>query len=305
MNSFLIQKIHDIILIRNRDIRTYSLGTILLLKRQEEKIIMKRKVLSILIALTLVLSMVTLMGGQTVKANPLSWGQTPEEVIDITKGKTFDTREGEIDSINLAASFDLLRQAKKIKITGTVTNGGEYAPYIVDMDCKIDLDKDGNDDIYVEYCEEEPSMQIKQLSTHSLGGKATIKLSDSVITNGTTGYDYQDSHGSYYKYITFVFSAVSKPAKPKGLKLKASKKKIKVSWTKQTKLTKGYQIQYSTNKKFRKAKKINITKNSVISKTIKKLKRKKYYYVRMRAYRKAGGKYYKSEWTSKKRIKTK
>ncbi|MBU5282553.1 hypothetical protein KQI13_13860 [Anaerostipes hadrus] len=43
-----------------------------------------------------------------------------------------------------------------------------------------------------------------------------------------------------------------------------------------------------------------IKNRSTVSKTIKKLKRKKTYYVRIRAYRKLKGRTYFSKWSSKK-----
>lgn len=64
-----------------------------------------------------------------------------------------------------------------------------------------------------------------------------------------------------------------------------SKKKINVSW-KKVKKAKGYQVQVSTNKKFKKSK-IVLTKNLKKTKLNiknKKIKSKKTYYVRVRAY---------------------
>ena len=63
----------------------------------------------------------------------------------------------------------------------------------------------------------------------------------------------------------------------------------------------SYAIQYATNSKFTRRRKTVIIKNrSTVSKTIKKLKRKKTYYVRIRAYRKLKGRTYFSKWSSKK-----
>ena len=96
---------------------------------------------------------------------------------------------------------------------------------------------------------------------------------------------------------------------PKGtsiLKLKTGKKMFNVTWKKQTTETTGYQIQYSTDKKFIKNnKKVNINKNKTTSKLIKKLKGKKKYYVRIRTYKKINGKKIYSSWSKVKNIKTK
>ncbi|MDO4943225.1 MAG: CAP domain-containing protein [Lachnospiraceae bacterium] len=78
--------------------------------------------------------------------------------------------------------------------------------------------------------------------------------------------------------------------KPEQAKLRSLKtlngKKLKVTWAPDKKVS-GYQIQYSTDKKFKSgAKSITIAKNSTTSKTITKLKKGKKYYVRIRAYKK-------------------
>lgn len=95
---------------------------------------------------------------------------------------------------------------------------------------------------------------------------------------------------------------------PKGTALKKLtpyKKSIKVRWTKQPTKTSGYQIQYATNKSFKKAKKITVKGNKNTAKTIKKLKRHKRYYIRVRTYKTVDGKKYYSKWSKAKSLKTK
>lgn len=90
-----------------------------------------------------------------------------------------------------------------------------------------------------------------------------------------------------------------KPAKVSGITLKNLKgKKLKITIKKVSNAT-GYQIQYSTNKKFKNAKTIRITKNSY---TIKKLKKKKIYYVKARAYRTENGKTYYGTFSTVQKI---
>ena len=75
---------------------------------------------------------------------------------------------------------------------------------------------------------------------------------------------------------------VKKPAKVKITKAKNVKtKKLTVKWKKTSK-AKGYQIQIATNKKFKKGKKTKTLSKTTYS--FKKLKKNKYYYVRVRAY---------------------
>ncbi len=79
---------------------------------------------------------------------------------------------------------------------------------------------------------------------------------------------------------------VQKPAKVKAVKLIAKKKKLNVKWKKVSGAT-GYEVMYATNNKFTKNKKtVKVKKNKV---TLKRLKSKKKYYVKVRAYKKANG----------------
>lgn len=79
------------------------------------------------------------------------------------------------------------------------------------------------------------------------------------------------------------------------------KGKIVVKWKKST-AAKGYQLQYSTNKKFISKKTKTTNKTSM---TIKKLKKKKTYYIRVRAYKIVNGKKSYGKWSSVKKIKMK
>ena len=91
-------------------------------------------------------------------------------------------------------------------------------------------------------------------------------------------------------------------------RVSALRKGFKLSWKKQKTQTTGYQIQYSTSKKFKKAKAVNVSKNKTTSKYIKKLSSKKKYYVRVRTYKKVkiNGKTKKvySSWSKTKTVKT-
>lgn len=92
--------------------------------------------------------------------------------------------------------------------------------------------------------------------------------------------------------------------------LKKGKKSITVKWKKVSGV-KGYQIEYSTSKKFTKStsKKTTVSNQKATSKTVKKLKAKKTYYVRIRTYKTVNhnGKNVNvySNWSKVKSIKTK
>lgn len=77
---------------------------------------------------------------------------------------------------------------------------------------------------------------------------------------------------------------------------------IKIKWKKVNGIN-GYQIQYSTNKEFKKAKKITIKSKTTTSKTIKNIGNSKKYYIRIRSYKKNKGKNIYSNWSKNKVIK--
>jgi len=100
---------------------------------------------------------------------------------------------------------------------------------------------------------------------------------------------------------------VKAPAKTTVKLSKAKKTSIKVSWKKVSGVA-AYQIQYSTSKNFKKANTVKVSAKSA-SKVLKKLKKNKKYYVRVRSYKvtkvnnKSKNVY--SAWSAKKALKTK
>ncbi len=147
-------------------------------------------------------------------------------------------------------------------------------------------------------------------------GKTTTSYTDKEVKNNNgIKYDYKiipykgsdqgsGAAGSIFRLTGTSLSSV------KSVK----SKQMTVKWQKAYKVTgysitkQGYQIQYSTNKNFKKGtqtktKKVtNISKNS---KTIKSLKKGKTYYVRIRTYANVYGTEYYSAWSSKKKVKVK
>ncbi len=107
---------------------------------------------------------------------------------------------------------------------------------------------------------------------------------------------------SQYKKRAGVTTVSYKPSKVKKVTLKNVKgKKVKVTIRKVSKAT-GYEIKYSTKKSFKNAKKVKTTKTSYV---IKKLKKKQYYYVKVRAYRVVNGKTYYGSYSATKKIRVK
>lgn len=96
---------------------------------------------------------------------------------------------------------------------------------------------------------------------------------------------------------------VEKPGKPKIKTLKNKKgKKVTVTLSKKVAGATGYQVAYAAKSSMKGQKKKSFTGKSV---TVKKLKKKKTYYFRVRAYVKKKGKTVYGSWSSKKRVKIK
>ena len=103
---------------------------------------------------------------------------------------------------------------------------------------------------------------------------------------------------------TPTVTPVKKPGQVKGLKLKAGKKKVTVTYKKVSGAT-SYKVTYSTSKKFKKAKTVTVKSGKAVKKTISKLKSKKTYYVKVCAVKKVKGKSYTGKWSAVKKVKVK
>lgn len=127
--------------------------------------------------------------------------------------------------------------------------------------------------------------------------KPATKPSESATTPSTTQPTTKPS--------TTKNTETVKPKKTSIKKLSKGKKKFTVNWAKISGV-KGYQIQYSSDKKFKKNNKsVTVTKQKTTKATVKKLKSKKKYYVRVRTYKTVNGKKIYSSWSKVKSVKTK
>ncbi len=140
----------------------------------------------------------------------------------------------------------------------------------------------------------------------------------SIPTKGTSSKDAYLKPGVYYvkckgndKYAFSINNAVITPSKVKKVKT-LSKKKAEVTFTTSDDV-RGYEIQYSTDKNFKKnvksvtfeSYKATNTKKGVAKYTIKKLKKNKKYYVRIRSYVEDSSVNYYSDWSKAKAKKIK
>ena len=136
-----------------------------------------------------------------------------------------------------------------------------------------------------------------------------------VLSPSNYTVSYKNNTNPGYATVTIKFKGVytgtmsyKLTIKPKTQSISSLKstgrKKISLKWKKDSSVT-GYQIQYSTSKKYSKksTKTITVNKKSTTSKSISKLKSKKKYYVRIRGYKQSQGKKIYGAWTKTKTIK--
>lgn len=141
----------------------------------------------------------------------------------------------------------------------------------------------------------------------TLSGKALKKDTDYILDySNNKNVGRAEVHvlgiGKYTGKITIGFNI--KPKSVKLVKVTSGKRYLKAKWKKGAGIT-GYEIQYGLKKSFRRSKTVTVKKRTVTSKKIKKLKSRKKYYVRVRAYKKIGKKKYVSAWSRAKTVKTK
>ena len=161
-------------------------------------------------------------------------------------------------------------------------------------------------------------------SVYTYNGKAqkpSVSVADSsgaIVGSGSYDIAYKNNEkvgqasvtvimkGNYSGVIQKSFQIVPKGTSISGKPI-AKSRSFTIKWKKQPVSVSGYQIQYSTNKKFTKktTKKKEARQPSKTKLTVKKLKPKKTYYVRIRTYKKVKGKNYYSSWSKAKKVKIK
>lgn len=128
----------------------------------------------------------------------------------------------------------------------------------------------------------------------------TVKYSNNIAAGqakvtitGKGGYK-----GTVVKYFKIL------PAKQKIKAVTPLANSFAVTWTKDSGVT-GYQVMYGTKSDFSDGKSAYVTKNTSVKKTIKGLKAKKKYYVKVRSYKKVGNSKYYGAWSDTQKVKTK
>ncbi len=203
-------------------------------------------------------------------------GSTPQKTVTIAKGSTGNKSYTANWSKNQNTKTSITGVKISLKKTSYVYDGKKKQPSVT---VKVG------------------SKKLKKGTDYKVTYKNNQKVGTaSVIISGT---------GEYTGKVTKQFKIV-----PKGTsvsKVIARSKGFTVSWKKQAKSTDGYQLQYSTSKKFTKKTTVikTVKKSSKTKLDVKKCKAKKKYYIRVRTYKTVKGKKYYSGWSKVKEITTK
>lgn len=137
--------------------------------------------------------------------------------------------------------------------------------------------------------------QVAPPHFHSYSKKVTKAPTNKAV--GKMTYTCACGH-SYTENIAKLVNSSFKKVTP-------TKNTIKATW-KMVVSANGYEVQYSSDKKFKKNKSTyKANANTSTGLTIRKLKSKKTYYLRIRSYRIIEGKKYYTPWSSAKTVKTK
>ena len=138
----------------------------------------------------------------------------------------------------------------------------------------------------------------KWTTVKTVNGGWVTRWADSTCVNGvryqyriraTSGSNVSDPSAA--KTVTYLAAPKLSGAKNTG------KQKVTVTWSKNSKAS-GYQVQYGQTSQFKKAKTVTVSKGKSAKTVLKKLKKKKTYYVRIRTYQTVAGKRSYSLWSS-------
>lgn len=248
---------------------------------------------------------------------------TAHEIVLIHK-VTFDAGEGKADAETartdkdgkLAELPDAVRDGYTFEGWFTAAEGGVAvtADTVFDKDTTVFAHWKKN------VVSATPSVKLST-SAYTYNGKVKtpgvkVSVNGTVLTKDNYSVSYGKGRKNVGKYTVKVtlkndyagsktVSFKINPPKSAVKKLKKGKKSFTVYVKKQSKQTSGYQVQYSTSKKFKSPKTKSLTSYKKTSLKVKKLKKHKKYYVRVRTYKKVGKAKYYSSWSSAKSVKTK
>lgn len=199
---------------------------------------------------------------------------------EITVTKATTDRDGSI--IEKCIACGDVKSSKTISATGAVTLNA--ISYTYDGKAK------------------QPSVTVKDSS-----GKIIDSQNYTVVYHNNANVGFAsvtiELKGIYTGTITRTFQILPKGTAISG-KITANHKGFLVKWKKQKKNISGYQVQYSTSKKFKKKATVikTVKKKSATRLKVTKLKPGKKYYVRVRTYKTVKGIKYCSKWSKSKKV---
>ena len=213
---------------------------------------------------------------------------TLENVSDRTATTTLKLYSDEKKSKQLYMSEEISIEPWK-RVTKTITVN------------KSDLSYNANQAVYMQLHADVAEGDCDESNNDSYAILYQAKTNTNTNTNSQTSSSGTGNAGKKQSTPSKTVK-VKAPSKVKLTSAKNGKgKKLTVKWKKVTG-AKGYQLQYAMNKKFKKKKSVQTKK---IKYTIKKLKKKKTYYIRVRAYKMNGRKKVYGKWSTGKKVKIK
>ena len=213
---------------------------------------------------------------------------TLENVSDRTATTTLKLYSDEKKSKQLYTSEEICIEPWK-RVTKTITVN------------KSDLSYNANQAVYMLLHADVAEGDCDESNNDSYAILYQAKTNTNTNTNSQTSSSGTGNAGKKQSTSSKTVK-VKAPSKVKLTSAKNGKgKKLTVKWKKVTG-AKGYQLQYAMNKKFKKKKSVQTKKPKY---TIKKLKKKKTYYIRVRAYKMNGKKKVYGKWSTVKKVKIK
>jgi hypothetical protein len=229
----------------------------------------------------------------------------------------YNTR-GNTGPYSFVASFESANETVSEKNTSMNNEIANASSYTIGKNRKAQLAVNDNTDIYKVkvksncFLKLTVNSELSSMDITTVNNMGDVSYSESSVTMGKHTYTYFCPKGTYYITVkssdtgVYSFKATTSAIPSTSLKkvTNVKTKSVKLTWTRKSNVN-GYQIQYSTDKNFKKSKKtVNIDDFKTSSTKLSKLTKSKTYYVRIRTYVKdANGKKYYSAWSTVKKVK--
>ena len=227
--------------------------------------------------------------------------QKPSVIVKDSKGNTISSSHYTVTYASGRKNAGTYKVTVKMKgnYSGTKTLTFKINPINVSK-CKISLSKTS---YTYNGKAQKPTVTVKNANGTKLTTSSyTVTYASGRKNPGTYKVTIK-MKGNYTGTKTLTFKVL--PTKTSISKVTGAKKALTVKWAKKTTQVTGYEIQYSTTKSFKSYKSKTVTSNKTTSATIKSLKAKTTYYVRVRTYKTVNGKKVYSGWSTIKSVKTK